>query len=47
MKHYSHENKGNNHQPKKLLMVIQILLVSVLWKCIKNSMENMHSDVRV
>ena len=47
LKHYSHENKGNDHQLKELLIVIQILLVSVLWKCIENSMHNMHTDVRV
>ena len=27
--HEGHENKGNDHQPKKLLIVKQILLVSM------------------
>ena len=26
--HQGHENKGNDHQPKKLLIVKQILLIS-------------------
>ena len=43
----SHENKGNDQQRKKLLISKQILLVSTLRKCIKNSVENIHTDVRV
>ena len=38
--------KGNDYQPKKLLIVKQILLVSTLGN-VQNSMENMHTDVRV
>ena len=38
--------KGNDYQPKKLLIVKQILLVSTLGN-VQNSMENMHTDARV
>ena len=43
IKYESHENRGNDHQPKQLLIVKQILLVSLL----ENSMEIMLTDVRV
>ena len=36
-----------DHQVEKLLIVKHILLISTFKKCIKNSMENMHTDVRV
>ena len=32
---------------KKLLIFKQVLLVSKLKKCVENSLENMHTDVRV
>ena len=42
------ENKGNEHQLKKFLIVKQILPVSTLLrKCMENSMENIYTDVRV
>ena len=37
----------NDHQFKKLLIVQQTLIVSTIGKCTENSMENMHTDVRV
>ena len=43
----SYKNKGNDHQLKELLIVKQILLVSSQRKCIENSMENIHTEVRV
>ena len=43
--HQGQENNENDHQ-LKILIVKQILLVITLWKCLENSMENMHSDVR-
>ena len=42
-----HDQKGNDHQLKKLLIVRQILLVSSTRKCIENNMENLHTEVRV
>ena len=39
-----HENKGNDHQFKKLMIVKQILL-KYQRRCIKNSMENTDTDV--
>ena len=42
-----HDQKGNDHQPKKLLIVRQILLVSSTRKCIEINMENLHTEVRV
>ena len=39
--HWGYENKGNDHQLKKLLINKQILLVGTLGN---NSMENMHAD---
>ena len=42
-----HDQKGNDHQLKKLLIVRQILLVSSTRKCIENNMENLHNEVRV
>ena len=47
---YGHEKKGDDHQLKNLLIVKQILPVSnctFARKCIENSMENMHTDVRM
>ena len=41
-----HDQKGNDHQLKKLLIVRQILLVSST-KCIEINMENLHTEVRV
>ena len=43
----SYKNKGNDHQQKKLLIVNQILLVNSQRKCLENSMENIHTEVRV
>ena len=45
MKHYDHINEGIDCKLKKLLIVKQILLVSK--KCIKNSMENLQTDIWV
>ena len=42
-----HDQKGNDHQLKKLLIVRQILLVSSTRKCIEINMENLHTEVRV
>ena len=42
-----HDQKGNDHQLKKLLIVRQILLVSSTRKCIEDNMENLHTEVRV
>ena len=42
-----HDQKGNDHQLKKLLIVRQILLVSSNRKCIEINMENLHTDVRL
>ena len=42
-----HDQKGNDHQLKKLLIVRQILLVSSTRKCIEINMENLHTDVRL
>ena len=42
-----HDQKGNDHQLKKLLIVRQILLVSSTRKCIENNMENLHTEVRM
>ena len=43
-----HENKRKwSTVRKELLIAQQILLVSTLKECIENSMENMHTDVRV
>ena len=42
-----HDQKGNDHQLKKLLIVRQILLASNTRKCIENNMENLHTEVRV
>ena len=44
--HQGQENNGNDHQ-LKILIVKQILLVIIIWKCLENIMENMHSDVRL
>ena len=41
------DQKGNDHQLKKLLIVRQILLVSSTRKCIEINMENLHTEVRV
>ena len=38
---------NDDHQVKELAVLKQILLCQHLWKCIGNSMENMHTDVRV
>ena len=45
--HQGHENKGNNHQLKKLLIVKHILLGMDFRKYIENSMENINTDVGV
>ena len=46
--HKGHENKGNDHQLKKLLTVKQILFVDTIGrKYTKNSVENMRTDIRV
>ena len=42
-----HDQKGNDHQLKKLLIVRQILLVSSTRKCIEINMENLHTELRV
>ena len=42
-----HDQKGNDHQLKKLLIVRQILLVSSTIKRIENNMENLHTELRV
>ena len=42
-----HENKRNDRILKKVLIVKQILPASTLKKCMENSVENMHIDVRV
>ena len=42
-----HDQKGNDHQLKKLLIVRQILLVSNTRKCIEINMESLHTEVRV
>ena len=42
-----HDQKGNDHQLKKLLIVRQILLVSSTRKYIEINMENLHTEVRV
>ena len=42
-----HDQKGNDHQLKKLLIVRQILLVGSTRKCIEINMENLHTEVRV
>ena len=42
-----HDQKGNDHQLKKLLIVRQILLVSSTRKCIEINMENLHTEVWV
>ena len=42
-----HDQKGNDHQLKKLLIVRQILLVSSTRKCIEINMEDLHTEVRV
>ena len=42
-----HDQKGNDHQLKKLLIVRQILLVSSTRKCIEINMESLHTEVRV
>ena len=44
VKQFSHKNKGNDHNLKKLLIIGQILLKSTL-KFMENSMEDMHTDV--
>ena len=44
--HQDQENNGNDHQLKNVI-VKQILLVIIIWKCLENSKENMHSDVRL
>ena len=41
------DQKGNDHQLKKLLIVRQILLVSSTIKRIEINMENLHTEVRV
>ena len=42
-----HDQKGNDHQLKKLLIVRQIFLVSSTRKCIEINMESLHTEVRV
>ena len=42
-----HDQKGNDHQLKKLLIVRQILPVSSTRKCIEINMESLHTEVRV
>ena len=42
-----HDQKGNDHQLKKLLIVRQILLVSSTRKCIEINMKSLHTEVRV
>ena len=44
MKHSGHENKGNDHQLKKLLIVKQIFF-SEPYEIYREIMENMHTDV--
>ena len=39
--------KENDHQLKKLWIVKQFFFCQYLGKCLKNSIENMHVDVRV
>ena len=41
------DQKGNDHQLKKLLIVRQILLVSSTRKCIENNTESLHTELRV
>ena len=43
MNHKGHKNEESDHQPTKLLIVKQILLVPIL----ENVMEKMYSDVKV
>ena len=42
----SHENKGNDQQPRTLDCETNSPFQN-LKKCIENSIENMHTDVRV
>ena len=45
--HECHENKANDHQVKKLLIVEQNSPCQHLKKCIEDSWENMNNNVRV
>ena len=45
--HKSHENKGHHCQLKEALNCLTNSLCQHLGKCIENSKENMHTDVRM
>ena len=47
IKHWGHENKGNDHQLKKLLIVEENSPCKNPKKCLESSKENIHTDVRV
>ena len=44
--HQGHENKRNDHKPKKLAIGTQILSIDTLGKYASYSIENMYTDVK-
>ena len=44
IKFYCHKSGGSDHQPKELLIVKQILLISTL-ENVKNSIDNTYTDI--
>ena len=47
MKGYGPKNKGNDHHLEKALACGENSPCQLIRKCIENSMENMHTDVKV
>ena len=46
MTNWSHKNKGNDHQLKKLLIFKQILLICILWIYREQCGEKSEEDLK-